>query len=721
MRISRSPTPCNKERLSTGSTIFLLACAATLTIWNPDPFFAWAYEAAAFALAAASCLGGSFLVSWWLFPLSGIALWGFGQLAIGATVYGWATLNASLQNAALAATFLAGYQAFGNQGARRQFRLWFGRFGFALSLVCVAAYFTSTGKILWLFPSPYPDNWGPFLSRNNFAQFLELCFPMALYECARRERIRSQMVNVLSPAVILAAGFASASRAGSLLLAAEAVAGFVLMRGTLRRRAVPFLAATAAMATLAGVATLAGRFAQQDPMKYRREIFQSSAAMIASRPWQGYGLGTFSTVYPEFAVFDSGATVDHAHNDWLEWSAEGGIPLALLWAMLAGGAVLPAIRSRWGLGIPAVFLHALVDYPFARLGVSIWAFLLLALLAREERGRPGVQREECAEPRTKKERKLVKLETVQSVVAMTLVPLLALAALAIMPGGVRAAPPTIGTVTAQGSFRIDEATVRGNATLFEGATVETYLASTDLVLGSGARVALLQESKGRVFGDHLVLEKGSGRLDRPSGFRLEARGLTVQPQTGDASARVTLAGTRRVQVNALAGSFRVLTSRGLLVADVAAGTALEFEPPQQSGGGEPWKLTGCLRTVAGHFLLTDEITKVTVEVKGTGVDKESGNRVEITGAMDPTATPVSGATQFIRATQVRQLSKGCPGGKAAPAAAAAGAAGGAAAHAGAISATTIAIIGGVSAAAVVGGLAAAEALPGQGGAPSVSR
>src|SRR5580698_671798 len=36
-----------------------------------------------------------------------------------------------------------------------------------------------------------------------------------------------------------------------------------------------------------------------------------------------------------------------------------------------------------------------------------------------------------------------------------------------------ASPPVIGTVVAKGSFRVDEATVTGNATLFEGATVET--------------------------------------------------------------------------------------------------------------------------------------------------------------------------------------------------------------------------------------------------------
>ncbi len=435
--------------------------------------------------------------------------------------------------------------------------------------------------------------------------------------------------------------------------------------------------------------------------------------MIAVHPWFGYGLGTFCTVYPEFAEFDSGARVDHAHNDWLEWAAEGGIPFAALWGVLAVATLRPALRTVWGLGVPALFLHALVDYPFARFGVSAWALLLCAAMFRvgEKTSSPNLLRS----MRTR-----VKLETVQSVLALGLVTILGLAA-SLPPA--MAATPSIGTVVAKGSFRVDETLVSGNATLLEGATVETKLTGSMLNLSSGPHLALSADSKGRIFGDHLVLEKGSGQMEKAAGFRVEARGLTIRPETGESSARVTLAGNTKVQVAALTGSFRVLTSRGLLVAAMAPGAALEFEP--QAANGEPWKLTGCLRAATGHFLLTDEVTNVTVEVAGSSVDQQAGNRVEVTGALDPTGSPVSGATQFIRATRVRQLSKGCVAtGKGAAAAGAGGAAGKAAGGGGAgavgISVTTIAVIGGVAVAAVFGGLAATGSLPGQGGT-TVSR
>ena len=41
----------------------------------------------------------------------------------------------------------------------------------------------------------------------------------------------------------------------------------------------------------------------------------------------------------------------------------------------------PAFRSVWGLGVVAVFLHAIVDYPFSRPALGCWPILLLALLA----------------------------------------------------------------------------------------------------------------------------------------------------------------------------------------------------------------------------------------------------------------------------------------------------------------------------------------------------
>jgi O-antigen ligase len=186
-------------------------------------------------------------------------------------------------------------------------------------------------------------------------------------------------------AAMLACGLVSASRAGAVLLILEAALVFALARPPAPRRLIPLFAlGVAAFAALAGGEVLVRRLQDSDPFRDRREIFRSSLAMISARPWSGYGLGNFATVYPEFATFDPGAVVEHAHNDWLEWATEGGWPYAAVWLLLALAAMRPALRSIWGIGVPAIFVHALVDCPFARLGVAAWLFVLAGAL--EKRG-----------------------------------------------------------------------------------------------------------------------------------------------------------------------------------------------------------------------------------------------------------------------------------------------------------------------------------------------
>jgi len=162
-----------------------------------------------------------------------------------------------------------------------------------------------------------------------------------------------------------------------------------------------------------------------------------------------------------------------------------------------------------------------------------------------------------------------------------------------------------------------------------------------------------------------------------SGYQVKARTLHIAADTANASAPVSLSGAQHVQVAALYGSFRVTNSRGLLVAPVMPGTALDLEP-QADGDTAVTQRSGCLRKTAGKFILTDDTTNVTV-VTGVTVD----------------AQPVEGATQIISIAIIKRLGKGC-GSSAKKAGAAAG--GG---------------WRGVAAAGTRGGLGVAGALPGQ--------
>jgi hypothetical protein len=50
-----------------------------------------------------------------------------------------------------------------------------------------------------------------------------------------------------------------------------------------------------------------------------------------------------------------------------------------------------AIRHPWALGLPFVCAHALVDYPFQRIGVVFW-FVVIAAAVRQESATFGTVR-----------------------------------------------------------------------------------------------------------------------------------------------------------------------------------------------------------------------------------------------------------------------------------------------------------------------------------------
>ena len=130
------------------------------------------------------------------------------------------------------------------------------------------------------------------------------------------------------------------------------------------------------------------------------------------------------------------------------------------------------------------------------------------------------------------------------------------------------------------------------------------------------------------------------------------------------------------------------------------------------------KLTGTLHKIGGHYLLTDETHQGdggTGRGRGWGEGK-SGIASRSWERWICAATPVTDASQFVRVSTVTHLGPGA----AADPGAAAGAATPAQAPVGhgiALSATTIAIIGGVAVAATLGGPEDAGKLPGQGASP----
>jgi len=115
-------------------------------------------------------------------------------------------------------------------------------------------------------------------------------------------------------------------------------------------------------------------------------------------------------------------------------------------------------------------------------------------------------------------------------------------------GAAWAAGPAIGIATANGDFRVDRASVSGNATVLEGSLVETGLSGSQLRLYEGTGMRLGSDSRGKVFRDAWFLNKGGGSK-RSRGIRGGCRRPPVLAAP-DSAAEVNLTAVGRIEVGA---------------------------------------------------------------------------------------------------------------------------------------------------------------------------
>jgi O-antigen ligase len=218
------------------------------------------------------------------------------------------------------------------------------------------------------------------LYRNNYAAFVELAMPLALLRALARPR--TALGWSAAAALMAASVVACGSRMGTVLIVIETLVVLALdARGRALGAVWKLAAATTVLVAIAGPGFLWTRFQQADPLEVRRELVASSLAMARERPGMGFGLGTWPTAYPAYATFDPGVFANHAHCDWAEWAAEGGLPFLAATVALASAAVFWSSRRRWAIGVAAVFAHGLVDYPLQKPALAALTFTLLGALA----------------------------------------------------------------------------------------------------------------------------------------------------------------------------------------------------------------------------------------------------------------------------------------------------------------------------------------------------
>ncbi len=274
-----------------------------------------------------------------------------------------------------------------------------------------------------------------------------------------------------------------------------------------------------------------------------------------------------------------------------------------------------------------------------------------------------------------------------------------------------ASPPVIGVARSWGAFFVNDASVPGSATVFDGTSLKTADASSNLNLTGGERVTLASNTTARIYATRLLLDRGTAEFGGSTTYRVEARNLRVGGSDAGARIRVAIDRQNRVLVASLGGAAEVRNARGILVARVPTGAALALS----AANADTADLTGVVQEEDGKFYLTDDVTKVKVQLSGN-VKQYVGKQVHVTGTIDaadaaapgqPAVVTVASATQVAGTAGAGGTAGGGTGG-----AAGAGVAGG--------SFPTLAVVGGTVATVggTVGGLAASGVI---GSGSTVSR
>ena len=322
------------------------------------------------------------------------AVWGVFQLAAHRTVYSFETWNSVSAWLIRAILFAAAYAGFRNDDMWDRLKsstVWFGGI---FALLALVQWHMGGGQILGVIQTPYTSGIaGTFGNRDHYSALMELLLPIAL--AAATGGRCSPIHAALCAGLMFGSVVALASRAGTVLVVIE---GFIYLAVICFRRrnyrSAGLTAASLLICTLIGGWTYVwDRYTgSSDLFAARREMLISTIDMVRAEPLFGFGLGTWPTVYPAFAVFDPpGIYMNHAHNDWAEWTAEGGFPFLAILAAFAAALLLRMRCNLWALGIPAVMAHGLVDFPLQKPAIAI-AFFFLAgvLVARTSRTRQSV-------------------------------------------------------------------------------------------------------------------------------------------------------------------------------------------------------------------------------------------------------------------------------------------------------------------------------------------
>jgi hypothetical protein len=217
-----------------------------------------------------------------------------------------------------------------------------------------------------------------------------------------------------------------------------------------------------------------------------------------------------------------------------------------------------------------------------------------------------------------------------------------------------AASPSIGTLTARGETKIDNYEVRGSGTLFEGSVVETgqsISSSADLRLANSEEITLWRDSRGTLYRDHFLLQRGKVQLGLADSFSVQANGVVVVSAEAHSSGFVSIDPANSVTIETKDGTLEIRDSSGASIARVRPGHPLQFSSLTDKSSGE-LSATGTVSSENGRYYLDSSETCMKYEVKGASIQNYVGTSVVASGVLD-SASPAAGTVGLLQISSIQ--------------------------------------------------------------------
>ena len=333
----------------------------------------------------------------------------------------------------------------------KHFTLMLAASGILYSAVALFLYFTGASYTVFHETVVHEMVKGPFLNRNHFATLIEICLacgvglivadfaPVQL--ATRSQRVRWLLGMLLSAKarmrlmliVMVMALILTRSRMGNAAFFTALVAGgFVAMlclhagwKSILVFLASMLILDAAVIGSWIGVdqvikrvqqtaltddAKQAGNFADES---VETRISQALTALPSVRnfPLFGTGAGSFEAMYPQHKPNGYPFTLNHAHNEYIQFIVESGVLGATLLFVLMAHAYLAVLRTlgrsrhqvRRGLalgvfiGMLSAMIHATVEFAFQMPAVALCftALVAIGVLAQDHQSEPPVAVEDA--------------------------------------------------------------------------------------------------------------------------------------------------------------------------------------------------------------------------------------------------------------------------------------------------------------------------------------